>query len=206
MAWRMATPTASCCGTSLAVLRVFLLTWCLHKNIDTLVWVKLMAFLVTAEDLASLESVVFGPWIIQRKELYSSFRRCSSSTSSRGLLNDQGWALLIALLSTDAASYKAFISASVLFSASCIAASLVRLLLTRSGSFACLALWNSSSGISLWRSFFNFGRLQVGFHWLTGCWFMSSGTHLWLYHPAWHRVSHCCLTQLLSRKHAQHFP
>ena len=156
----LATPTASCCGISLADWRVwvvFLLTWCLDKNIDTVVWAKLVAFLFTAEDLASLESVVFGPWITQRKKLYNSFGRCSSSTSRRDPLDDQGWALLIAFLSTDAASYKAFISASW------IAASLVHLMLTHSGLFACLALWNSTSGISLWRSFFNFRRLQVGF-------------------------------------------
>ena len=67
MAWRMATPTASCCGIFLAVLRVwvdFLPTWCLDRNIDNVVWAKLMAFLSTAEDLASLESVVWSTPIL----------------------------------------------------------------------------------------------------------------------------------------------
>ena len=67
MAWRMATPTASCCGIFLAVSRVwvdFLLTWCLDRNIDNVVWAKLMAFLFTAEDFASLESVVWSTPIL----------------------------------------------------------------------------------------------------------------------------------------------
>ena len=86
------------------------------------------------------------PWISQRK-LFSSFGRYSSFTSKRDQLNEQGWALNC--------------SVSGAFDAN-----------LPPGSFARLALWNSTSGIYLWKSIFNFGRLQVGFVTLFAAWML----------------------------------